>query len=123
MTNLGILLLVLAVCGEHKELLVQGEEQHGFQWIEKHEAFEMMKRYSNYRIVDVRSRDEYITGHLPKAINLPIDDLEEECTELLSNRNQVIFVYCSSGVRARRACEMMAGLGYTNLYGFGGFQR
>lgn len=123
MTNLGILLLVLAVCCEHKELSVQGEAHGGYQWIEKHEAFEMMKRYSNYRIVDVRSRDEYITGHLPKAINLPIDDLEEECMDLLPNRNQVIFVYCSSGVRARRACEMMSGLGYNNLYGFGGFQK
>ena len=116
-------MLVLAVCTERKELTAQGEAYRGYQWIEKQEAFEMMKRYSNYGIVDVRSRDEYLTGHLPKAVNLPVDELEEECKALLQNYNQVIFVYCSSGVRARRACEKMATMGYTNLYGFGGFQR
>jgi len=124
MTDLGILLLVIAVCcDKNKDLAVQGMPHNGYQWIEKQEAFEMMKRYSNYRIVDVRSRDEYITGHLPKAVNLPLDDLEEECMDLIPNLNQVIFVYCSSGARARRACEWMAEMGYTNIYGFGGFQR
>ena len=123
MTNLGILLTVLACCGDRKELSVQGMSERHYQWIGKQEAFEMMKRYSNYKIVDVRSRDEYITGHLPKAVNLPLDDLENECRDLLPNPAQVIFVYCSSGTRARHACEVLAELGYTNIYGFGGFHR
>ncbi len=123
MTNLGILLLVLAICGERQELSVQGESHQGYQWIEKQEAFEMMKKYSNYRILDVRSKEEYLIGHLPKAQNIPLDDLEEECLDLLPNQNQVIFVYCTSGGRSRRACEIMARMGYTNLYGFGGFQK
>ena len=93
MTNLGILLTVLACCGDRKELSVQGMSERHYQWIGKQEAFEMMKRYSNYKIVDVRSRDEYITGHLPKAVNLPLDDLENECRDLLPKPAQVIFVY------------------------------
>ena len=123
MTNLGLLLLVLAVCSEHRELTVQGESHRGYQWIEKQEAFEMMKKYSNYRIVDVRSREEYQMSHLPKAVNIPLDDLEDECLELLPNLNSVIFVYCTSGIRSRRACEMMSHMGYENIYGFGGFQK
>ena len=99
MTNLGLLLLVLAVCSEHRELTVQGESHRGYQWIEKQEAFEMMKKYSNYRIVDVRSREEYQMSHLPKAVNIPLDDLEDECLELLPNLNSVIFVYVPDTVK------------------------
>jgi len=124
MTDLGLLLLVLAVCCNNGS--ERGESEHrkkGFQWIEKQEAFEMMKKYSNYRVVDVRSKEEYMSGHLPRAINLPLDNLEEECMDTLPNQNQVIFVYCTSGTRSRQACEMMTGLGYTNIYGFGGFQK
>lgn len=125
MTELGILLLALAICTGEKEITAQGQKQKqgGFQWIEKQEAFEMMKKYSNYRIVDVRSREEYMAGHLPKALNIPVDEVEEECKDIIPSLNQVVFVYCSSGTRSRKACEIMAELGYTNVYGFGGFQK
>ena len=39
---------MLAVCGEHRELTVQGESQRGYQWIEKQEAFEMMKNKTEF---------------------------------------------------------------------------
>lgn len=123
MSELGILLFVLLFCCDRKEISAQGRGYKGYQWIEKQEAFEMMKKYTNYKILDVRSKDEYLTGHLPKAVNLPLDDLEEECLDLLPNLNQVVFVYCSSGGRSRIACEQMAAMGYANIYGFGGFQK
>ena len=86
--------------------------------ITQDKAKEMMKEESNYIILDVRTKEEYDDKHIEDAINIPLDEIEE--TTELKNKEQIIFVYCRSGNRSKQASEILANLGYTNIYEIGG---
>jgi phage shock protein E len=66
------------------------------------------------RIVDVRSKGEYQTGHFPGAINLPVDQLSRRISEL-GEKGAPIVVYCRSGHRAGLARQMLEAGGFTNV--------
>ena len=70
-------------------------------------------------LLDVRTDEEYITGHIPNSILIPIDELEERLDEL-PDKNETILVYCKSGRRSIIACELLESYGYTNIYNMGG---
>jgi phage shock protein E len=58
-------------------------------------------------LVDVRSLEEFAAGHVPGAINIPLDQLSTRLTELRS-QDEVV-VYCLSGVRAAQAIDLLRG--------------
>ncbi|WP_054252914.1 rhodanese-like domain-containing protein [Neofamilia massiliensis] len=68
-------------------------------------------------IIDVRTPEEYQGGHLPGAINIPVDNLANEIREDL---DQVIVVYCQSGRRSEAASEILKDLGYKVVLDGGG---
>lgn len=70
-------------------------------------------------LLDVRTEEEYITGHIPNSTLIPLDELEERINEL-KDKNQKILVYCKSGRRSIIACEILETYGYTNVYNMGG---
>ena len=84
------------------------------------EAQKMMASEKDYVIVDVRTKGEYATGHIPKAINIPNESIGGAPPKELPDKNQRIFVYCRSGSRSVQASEKLAGLGYTNIVEMGG---
>ena len=84
------------------------------------QAKQMMDRESDYIILDVRTLEEYVQGHIPNAILIPDYDIEEKAEEVLKDKNQLILVYCRSGRRSKLASEKLVQLGYTNIYEFGG---
>jgi len=71
-------------------------------------------------ILDVRTQDEYDSGHIPNAICLPVDQVAAQAESVLPDKNQTILVYCRSGARAATASQTLADMGYTNVYNFGG---
>lgn len=74
-------------------------------------------------IVDVRNQNEYDAGHIPNAILLPLPTIQaqtEAITKTLPNKDAVILVHCRSGARSASASKILAGMGYTNIYDFGG---
>ena len=70
-------------------------------------------------LLDVRTEEEFITGHIPSAINIPVDDIEQRLDEI-NDKKQKILVYCKSGRRSVIACEILETYGYNNLYNIGG---
>ena len=88
--------------------------------ISQEEAMEMMEKEENHIILDVRREDEYKEGHIPKAINLPNEEIIDTRPELLPDLEQVILVYCRSGNRSKQASKKLAEMGYRNIYEFGG---
>lgn len=80
----------------------------------------IMNENKNYVIVDVRTPDEYKEGHIPNAINIPNETINETVYNKLKDKNQLILIYCRSGSRSRQAAYKMQKLGYTNLVDFGG---
>lgn len=66
-------------------------------------------------ILDVRTRDEYSSGHIDTALNLPHDELERRLGEIPGNKVSEIAVYCRSGKRALIAEKILVEKGYTNI--------
>lgn len=64
-------------------------------------------------ILDVRTPAEYSLGHIPKAINIPIDDLRTRLGEL--PQNQPIVVYCAVGLRGYLASNILHQRGYEDV--------
>lgn len=67
-------------------------------------------------LVDIRSPQEYNEGHLDGAIVLPEYEIYKEAKNILLNKNQLIIVYCGSGMRSKRAQKTLQKMGYTNVY-------
>ena len=91
-----------------------------YEQITAEQAKTIMDNESNYIILDVRSLDEYNTGHIQNAIVIPHDDITEKAQEILKNKEQLILVYCRSGNRSVQASEKLVKLGYTNIIEIGG---
>ena len=81
---------------------------------------EIMNENKNYIILDVRTIAEYNEGHIPNAICIPNETIGNNTISELSDKEQLILVYCRSGNRSKQAAEKLKKLGYTNLIEFGG---
>lgn len=84
------------------------------------EAKEMMDNDTSITILDVRTEDEFNTGHIEGAILIPDTELLEEAEELLTDKSAPILVYCRSGRRSALASATLVDLGYKKVYDFGG---
>ena len=91
-----------------------------FTQISQEEASEMMEKDDGHIIVDVRRQDEYDEGHIPGAICIPNESIGCDPPEALPDYEQIILIYCRSGRRSKEAAGKLAGMGYTNVYEFGG---
>jgi rhodanese-related sulfurtransferase len=74
--------------------------------------------YQNYEsqlkgkatLVDVRQPAEFATGHLPEAVNIPLDSIESNCGAIPKDRKVVTI--CAHGVRSVKAAQALAKKGY-----------
>jgi len=67
-------------------------------------------------IIDVREPDEYKSGHVSGAINIPPDQLLQGAPQLKDvTKDSAIIVYCRSGSRSNVAMNILQNLGYTNI--------
>lgn len=71
-------------------------------------------------LLDVRTPQEYESGHLPGAINIPVDQIPT--TPIPQGRS--LYVYCHSGARSGQACRWLNRSGYQaeNLGGLMGYR-
>ena len=84
------------------------------------EAKQIMDSEEGYVILDVRTQEEYDQGHIPGAILIPDTEVEVTAEDVLTDKDQLILVYCRSGRRSKLAAEALVELGYTNIKEFGG---
>ena len=80
----------------------------------------MMNETEDYILLDVRTREEYDSGHIKGAVLLPYDEIGERAAARLPDKSAVILVYCRSGVRSEIAARELLSLGYVNVYDMGG---
>ena len=80
----------------------------------------MMDLSQDVIILDVRTQEEYDSGHIDGALLLPDTDINEKAEDLLSDKSATILVYCRSGRRSAAAAQNLADMGYTDVYDFGG---
>lgn len=68
-------------------------------------------------IVDVRTRGEYQSGHLPNSINIPVDTLVQNIKKL--NKGKAIITCCASGTRSASAMRILKSNGFEQVYNGG----
>ena len=107
-------ILLLLGCSQKKQ------QEASYRQISMNEAAAMMEEASGYIILDVRRADEFASGHIPNAINIPNEEIGTAQIPELPEKDQLILVYCRSGNRSKQASEKLAALGYTNIVEFGG---
>ena len=117
--------MLLTACGQNREETKPTEETPNTQEavymnITAQEAKEIMDREEGYVILDTRAQEEYDEGHIPGAILIPHDEILQKAESLLTDKDQLILVYCRSGRRSKLAAEDLQKLGYTNIKEFGG---
>ncbi|MCF0230029.1 MAG: rhodanese-like domain-containing protein [Parasporobacterium sp.] len=94
---------------------------NSYKQITQAEAWDIMNTGTeDYIILDVRRQDEYDAGHIPGAICVPNETINDAPPEELPDKDQLILVYCRSGRRSKEAAQKLADMGYTNIQEFGG---
>ena len=91
-----------------------------YRQIDMDEVITIMENETGYILLDVRTTSEFAEKHIPGAINIPNETIGTEQIPELSDKDQLILVYCRSGNRSKRASEKLVALGYTNVVEFGG---
>jgi rhodanese-related sulfurtransferase len=81
------------------------------EWVSQYESDE------NSVILDVRTDDEYNDGIIFNAIHLDIHQGQVFIDGLEAlDKSKNYYVYCRSGVRSAKACQIMDDLGFNNSY-------
>lgn len=83
------------------------------------EAQDMMAG-GDVTIVDVRTPQEYTEGHIPGAINIPLDRIGTEQPAELADPGAELIVYCRTGVRSKQASDKLVDLVYEHVNDMGG---
>ena len=108
--------MLLTACAHTKE----NDQEAVYMNITAEEAKAIMDSEEGYIILDARTQEEYDQGHIPGAIVISHVEIAEKAEEVLTDKEQLILVYCRSGRRSKIAAEALVELGYTNIKEFGG---
>ena len=73
----------------------------------------------DHLLVDVRTPEEFASGHIPGAVNIALQTLPQQMATL--PKEQPVVLYCRSGARSREAASMLSQGGFSDIYDLGGF--
>ena len=103
-------LLVMTGCNNQSNI----NTKPVYKKINQQEAVSKIKKGAY--LVDVREKNEYKKGHIDGAINIPLDKILDQ---KIITKNDIIIVYCESGVRSKNAAKTLTSFGYKYVYDFG----
>ena len=121
-----IILVIIVVIGiflknrNSKEDNKNTVKDANIQYVSMNDIEKIMNENENYIILDVRTIEAYNDGHIPSAICIPNETIDENVVNKLPNKEQLILIYCRSGNRSKQATIKLKDLGYLNLIEFGG---
>jgi len=116
-----MLLVVLSGCSFSKNIETNEEDSSvTFSNIAPEEVKKRLDSEERIILLDVRTKEEYESGHIEGSILIPVDNLKEEVEKKLEDKEIPIFVYCRSGNRSTTASNILVSLGYKNVYNLGG---
>ncbi|MDT8415600.1 MAG: rhodanese-like domain-containing protein [Flavobacteriaceae bacterium] len=95
------------------------KHSHGFVSLDAFEFSENIKR-KNGQLIDVRTPNEFLQGHISKAKNINFFDANFAEQLAKFSKDQTVFVYCQSGMRSKKAARLMADLGFKEIFELSG---
>ncbi|MBN1525147.1 MAG: rhodanese-like domain-containing protein [Spirochaetales bacterium] len=109
--TLILLIGVLAYCTGQS--MTPTEEKLTYEKLSK-----KLDKGEDFLLVDVRTPEEYSSGHIPGAINIPLSNIVDAFPT--QDKNARVVVYCKSGNRSGQAQQALREKGYVNVTDFGG---
>ena len=88
--------------------------------IKPEDAKKMLESENPPALIDVREPDEFASGHIPNAVNVPLGDVVNGVIRLGIPKDQPVMVYCRTGRRSSEAASKLQGAGYQKIYDLGG---
>ena len=82
------------------------------------EVYKMLSLSKDYFILDVRSKEEFDSGHIEGAYLVPVSELENRLAEL--PKDKPIIVYCRSGNRSTSAANILLEKGFKEIFNMTG---
>ena len=82
-------------------------------------AHEMIEAGSPF-VVDVREYDEFTGGHIPEAVNMPLQEMSDYAAHLPEDHEAPILVVCETGNRSLSGALFLASLGYRDVRSING---
>lgn len=73
---------------------------------------------NDYLVIDVRTGQEYKTGHVEEAINIEWQDISQIVEDI--KKDKKLYLYCRSGNRSQKATNILIDLGYEDVTNIGG---
>ena len=83
------------------------------------EGVRSFRESKNAILLDVRTREEYASGHIEGSRNLPLDEIDK-VDSVIKDKNAPLYVHCLSGGRSARAAAYLRGKGYREVHDIGG---
>lgn len=84
------------------------------------EDIESLKKDKNNLFIDVRSEEEYQSGHIDETINIPLDELRNRLDEI--DKNKTLCINCQSALRSYIACRILSQYGFKCKHLSGGYR-
>ena len=66
-------------------------------------------------VIDVRTADEYKSGHFSGAMNIPVEKIAKS-SKRLGERDSPKIIYCASGARAKQAVRILKSMGFSSVH-------
>ncbi|MBI6871781.1 rhodanese-like domain-containing protein [Clostridium aciditolerans] len=80
------------------------------------EAHQLIKTTKNLIILDVRSKQEFKSGHIPSSKSIPVGELSSRINELEKYKDNPILVHCASGGRSPAAVRVLLKHNFSKIY-------
>ena len=98
----------------------ESSPQAVYRRITPEEAYNIMAAAEDFILLDVRTEEEYREQRIPGAVLLPYDEIGSRAEAELPDKDALILIYCRLGRRSAIAANELLGMGYANVYDFGG---
>lgn len=116
-----IIMLVEYNDNRKKRIFIEGYTDGGmdmnFRTISPREI-EYYKAHFDVVVIDLREETEYLKGHIPNAINIPYEKIEEN--KLCLRQDKFLIVYCERGNTSLQLARQLSGDGYSIATVYGG---
>ena len=96
-----------------------------YLWLSGQAALKHAREYQQRGglLIDVRSPADFRSGHLPRAVNLQLNELDASVPQLAQNKDQIVLVHCKTGLRSELAAQRLKRQGYARAFNLGSYGR
>jgi rhodanese-related sulfurtransferase len=101
-----VLVAVLPLTAQHAPV------EKGAAETEATRLHDQLEQGEKILVIDVRTAKEFETGHVPGAVNVPVDELAQKIGEMKVAKDTTIVTICEHGGRSSRAANELQKMGY-----------